>query len=116
MDLHTELRELQSSQRNIKDGYRLFYDGSIKTATVTDNLETGWYVLARPVPGASIAFRSYFPGTPHGLFLKVEDMREAISIRDKMIETVVESRVQKRFEMGLETKQQTEPGKIPASF
>ena len=117
MKLHEELNALRDKQRRIKDGYRLFHDGSIKTATVTESLDTGWYVLARPVPGASRSFRNHFPGSPQGLFLKVESMREGIAIRDKMIEMIVESRVQKRFEMGIETEQhQPKPGDLPVHF
>jgi len=117
MDLHEELRELLGKQRKISDGYRLFHDGSIKTATVTDSLETGWYILARPVPGASRAFRKSFPRNTQGLFLKVDGMREAIAIRDKMLEMLVESRVQRQFEMDLRTEQhQPEPGDTPAPF
>ena len=117
MDLHEELRALQTRQRKIDDGYRLFHDGTIKTATVTNSLETGWYVLARPIPGASRAFRHLFPASRQGLFLKVEGMREAIELRDKMLECVVHSRVQREFEMDLRTEQEKpEPGDIPVTF
>ncbi len=117
MSLHEELQGLRDRQRSIDDGYRLFHDGTIKTATITESLEPGWYVLARPVAGASIAFRRYFHSSPQGLFLKVEGMREAISVRDRMIEVVVESRVQRQFEMDLKTEQnKPTPGEVPASF
>lgn len=117
MSLHEELRGLLEKQRKIRDGYRLFHDGSIKTATVTDSLETGWYILARPVAGASRSFRKYFPGNAQGLFLKVEGMREGIAIRDKMLETIVESRVQRQCEMDLRTEQhQPNPGNFPVTF
>ena len=33
MSVHEELRELQKGQSEIKDGTRLFHDGSIKTQT-----------------------------------------------------------------------------------
>ena len=117
MDLHEELQALKTRQRKIDDGYRLFHDGTIKTATVTDSLEAGWYVLARPIPGASRAFRHYFPASQQGLFLKVAGMREAIEVRDRMIEAVVYSRVQREYEMDLRTEQpKPEPGELPANF
>lgn len=116
MSVHEELSSLQGEQRDISDGYRLFHDGSIKTATVTDSLETGWYILARPVPGASRLFRRFFPGKPQGLFLKAESMRAAISIRDQMIEMIITSKVQRQFEMDLRTEQQPEVRKLSASL
>ena len=117
MDLHEELKELHGKQLKLNDGYRLFHDGSVKTATVTDSLGTGWYILARSIPGASRVFRSYFPGNAQGIFLKVESIREAISIRDRMIEVIVTSRVQRRFEMDLSMSQhQPSPGDSPVSF
>ncbi len=117
MTLYEEMQALREKQRVIEDGYRLFHDGTIKTATVTDSLEPGWYILARSIPGASIAFRSHFAPEPEGLFLRVEGMREAIALRDRMIEHVVELRVQRQFEAGLQAEQQQpEPGDYPVTF
>lgn len=113
MDLHEELTRLRDRQRHIEDGYRLFHDGSIKTATITNSLETGWYILAKPIAGASHSFRRYFQQHPQGIFLKVEGMREAIALRDRMLEVVIESKIQKQYEMDLRTEQKPEPGDFP---
>jgi hypothetical protein len=117
MTLHEEMQALREKQRVIGDGYRLFHDGTIKTATVTDSLEPGWYILARSIPGASIVFRHHFEADAEGLFLRVEGMREAIALRDRMLEHVVELRVQRQFEADLQEEQhQPEPGNFPVTF
>ena len=116
MDLHEEFRELLKRQSSIIDGYRLFHDGTVKTARVTDSLETGWYVLAGPIAGVSRAFRHYFPASADGLFLKVEGMRQAIAIRDKMLEVATYSRIQREFEMSIQNNQPSPGFGLPDSL
>ena len=66
-------------------------------------MEHGWYVLARKIPGSAV-FKRFFPAHENGRFLKVDDMREAISIRDSILSKIVESRVQRRLEASPENK------------
>lgn len=96
MSVHSKLRELQRGQSEIKDGTRLFHDGSIKTQSLTDSGEIGWYVLAGPVQGAGLSFKRYFSAHEDGMYLKAESVREAISIRDGMLSSLVEARVQRQ--------------------
>lgn len=103
MKLHEQLIDLAERQDGITDGYRLYSDGSIKTATVTDSLEPGWYALASKIAGANV-FHRFFPATERGRFLKVDGLREAISVRDALLSKVVESRVQRRLESSPETE------------
>jgi len=97
MKLFEDLANLKKAQATTDDGYRLYCDGSIKTATVTDSLELGWYCLASPIPGAFNMFRTYFKCE----FLKTEGMRESIALRDKMFEVAIESRLRRINEMSL---------------
>lgn len=96
MSVHSELRELQIVQSRIKDGTRLFHDGSIKTQSLTASGEIGWYVLARPVQGAGISFKRYFNAQEDGMYLMVEHVRDAISIRDGMLASLVEASVHRQ--------------------
>lgn len=96
MRVHEELRELQKEQSEIKDGTRLFHDGSIKTQTLTGSGSIGWYILAGPVQGAGFSFKRYFPTHEDGMYLNVTGVREAISIRDGMLSLLVEARVQRQ--------------------
>ena len=118
MKLHEELKELRSKQREINDGYRIYHDGSIKTMTITDSEEEGWYILARPIRGASVIFRKYFPTTPQGSkFMMTKDLREAIRIMALMLEMVVESRVNRENETSLRTERsEPQPGQTPVTF
>lgn len=88
LSLQDKLNTLQSVQSNIQDGYRLYSDGSIKTITITESSETGWYLLARPVSGAATVFLSFFPDG----FLKTNSMREAIDVRDDIIRAMSNDR------------------------
>jgi len=96
MSIDSELRDLKRKQANLQEGTRLFHDGTIKIHHITESGKIGWYVLAGPVPGAGIAFRNYFNKVPEGNFLVAEGMREAITIRDRMIEQMVEARVHRQ--------------------
>lgn len=97
MHAHTSLRELQQDQTSTEDGTRLFHDGSIKIRSLTESGQIGWYVLARPIPGAPVSFSRYFVAYSDGQYLKTPGMREAIEIRDAMLTAMVESRVQRQF-------------------
>lgn len=96
MSVHLELRKLQKVQSEVRDVARLFHDGSIKTQTLTDSGQVGWYVLAGPIQGAGLSFKRYFTAQEDGLYLRAEGVREAISIRDGMLTSLVEARVQRR--------------------
>ena len=116
MDLHEEFRELRENQPSADDGYRLFHDGTVKTARITSSLETGWYVLAGSIAGVSRAFRHYFPSSADGLFLKVGGMRQAIAIRDKMLEVATYTRIQREFEMSIQNNQPSPECGLPDSL
>jgi len=102
MSVQTDLRDLQLRQAEVGDGYRLFYDGTIKIQSLTEMGNIGWYILARSIPGATTAFKRYFSHTPEGIFLKTEDMREAIAIRDLMMISCVEARVNRQNDNALQ--------------
>lgn len=117
MSLYDNLRDLRNKQPLITDGYRLFHDGTIKTVTLTDSLEKAWYVLAKSIPGASHSFRRHFIASSEGLFLKVDGIRDAITLRDRMYEQVVEAKVQRRIEMDtLNSEQAKSSGSSPVLF
>ena len=103
MAIHAELKELASAEP-AEDSCRLFFDGSIKTVTLTESGEMGWYVLARPVSGASKSFRRYFVQRTEGIYLRVSGPREAIALRDGMIITSVEARVRRTDSNDLRNK------------
>ncbi len=96
MSVHLELLDLQKDQSRVKDGTRIFHDGSIKIQTLTEGAEIGWYILAKPVQGAGPSFKRYFTAHDDGMYLKSPGMREAISIRDGMLTLLVEARAQRR--------------------
>lgn len=89
MNLHQKLEALGAGQDRIPDGYRLYYDGSVKTATITESFETGWCVQAGPIPGAAALIQSCFS---EDKYLKVDDLRSAIALRDRIIAFVHEHR------------------------
>lgn len=87
-NLQETLINLRSRQNSIQDGYRLYKDGSIKTITITESLETGWHRLANSVPGSAALIYPFFPNE----FLKTDSMREAIAIRDEIIKYMADTR------------------------
>lgn len=87
MNATCEIESLIENQESIRDTYRLFQDGSIKHATVTSSLEKGWAGVAGPVPGAAREFRSLFQVSGEE-FVKVEDLRKAIAVRDLMFQDI----------------------------
>lgn len=100
MSLTNKIETLKARQDEIGDGYRIFFDGSIKTATITDSLEQGWYALAKPVAGAAHGLAHLFDGLE---YLKTDGMRESIELRDMIISEVsVSDRIPevKSFESG----------------
>lgn len=117
MSLHDEIRKLHELQSSTDDGLRLFHDGSIKQRSLTESMEMGWCIVARSVPGASLAFRNYFPSRGDGIYLQVENIRDAMTIRDMMLTTLVESRVHRQSANELKTKPTAiTPGGTPVLF
>jgi len=80
MNIKKHLKTLKLMQGNLEDVYRIYPDGSIRTATLTESMNRGWYALAKPLPGAAHKYKGLFGSE----FLKVGSMREAIDLRDKM--------------------------------
>lgn len=120
MSINEELKALKFEQSTICDEYRLFHDGTIKMASLTDSGQMGWYVVAKPIPGMSFAYRRYFKTQGDGVFLNVPTLREAVSLRDMIFTAIVEARVHRRIENDI-SNQSTEPstvssGSYPATF
>jgi hypothetical protein len=78
---------LLERQSETLDLYRLFQDGSIKSATTTLSVERGWARVAGPVPGAAREFLDIFRNSDIE-FVKIETLREAIEVRDMMFQEI----------------------------
>lgn len=102
--MREKLRKLQREQSSISDGHRIFHDGSVKIQSLTESGDIGWCVIAKSVPGATHSLRQYFPQHPDGMYLKVEGIREAITLRDTIFERMVEVRVMRQNEMAMRNK------------
>lgn len=103
MKLHEELLALGDEQSEILDGYRVFHDGTVKTATTTESGDRGWYVLAMRIPGVPASIRRFFPKHSDGAFLKVRSLRDVITLREKMLTAVIYARARKELEFSPET-------------
>ena len=86
MNLREQLRHLANSQSSTytPDKCRLFYDGSIRTRTVTESGGEGWLLMAAKVPGAGPMFGHFFSGND-ARFLSARDLRQALELRDRML-------------------------------
>lgn len=97
MSIYNTLQKIRNEQNIIKDGVRIYSDGSLKIETLTEKGDMGWYLLAQPIAGAKVAFMKYFGYTKDSEYLKISDMRNAISIRDDMLHTIIEARVHRQI-------------------
>ena len=94
MTINDELNLLLISQDAVKDHYRFFHDGVIKMATLTDSGLLGWCTLARPIPGMAQLYSCYFVEHENGgRYLMVSNLKYAISLRDRVLTQLTESRV-----------------------
>lgn len=109
MNLHQELETLIAGQANIQDGYRLYYDGSVKTVTITESLDTGWCVQAGPIPGAAALIQSCFS---EDKYLKVDDLRTAIALRDRIFTFVYESQWKRKRYTDIECGDMESPSRF----
>lgn len=101
MSICDRLKTLEREQGAIKDDVRIYSDGSVKIKTLTENGDIGWYILAPPIAGSKIYFMSYFGAAE---FLKISDMREAITIRDGIFESVAENRFYRKISDDLKNR------------
>jgi hypothetical protein len=96
---HEDLSRLQKSHDGLDGEVRLFHDGSIWMQTITASGETGWFTVATSVPKASVLIGRHFRSTRKDQrFLRVANLREAITIRDKIVGYLVDMRVRREID------------------
>ena len=113
MKLFEELRDLSNRNWKLPDnGVRIFYDGSIRTLTITGSGRQGWYIVATGIPGAAQIIGRYFPGKlSEERFLNMPDLRRAVKLRDKILVQVTESKARRMAETDL--RNADESGSFP---
>lgn len=81
LSLSGQLKELQDDQDRTEDKIRIYYNGEIRRESLTLSGEKGWCTEASSIPGAAILTTREFP--PQG-FLRVDSMRRAVALRDRI--------------------------------
>lgn len=107
-----ELQRLSDSQHTIEDGTRIHSDGSIRTETVTLSGDSGWRIVAKPIPGLSPKISEFFEDG----FLVVEDVRLAIDLRDQFLMAIIEEKTIRSMEQVIRkrmAKERRDEKKVP---
>lgn len=83
--LREQLRYLGSIQSPSQtDRCRLFYDGSVRTRSLTLGEGEGWMVMAAKIIGAGPMFSHFFVNNDEK-YLNTRDLRQALELRDQML-------------------------------
>jgi hypothetical protein len=90
--LRKKLKHIATSQSTSQDdNCRLFYDGSIRTRTLTLGGGEGWLLVGAKITGAGPMFGHFFRENEER-YLAVRDLRQALELRDQMLIEVTQER------------------------